>query len=113
MTIVSKLIVSAVVVGSIFALWRAALQKHDANFVVSVVMIKIGTPWDTVVTEVGGWIRVRVLWQFLSASRVNQKASGIHTRPDAREFLRREGSIEQMIPIGKGENGAQIISFID
>ena len=53
MTSVSKLIISAVVVGSIFVLWRATLQKHDANFVVSVAMIKIGMPRDTVVAELG------------------------------------------------------------
>lgn len=53
MTTISKLIVSTVVVGSILVLWHAALQKHDANFVVSVARIKIGTPRDTVVSELG------------------------------------------------------------
>ena len=53
MTFVSKLIVSTVVVGAALVLWRATIQKHDANFVVSVAMIKIGTSRGTVVTELG------------------------------------------------------------
>lgn len=53
MTTASKLIVLAVVVGSIVVFWRAAVQKHDATFVVSVAMIKIGTPRGTVVSELG------------------------------------------------------------